>query len=152
MREKREEQGRDRHTDHVPQDRARRDQHGLQRIGERLAALLNAAADHIQAALEQDEIGGLLGDVYRLLNGETARRIREHAGLLLNGEALAGEDSLIHEEVGRIEQDSIGRHETSGREQDDIARNDFFGGNLHRPAVPQNRGLRPQARTKGGGG
>ncbi len=72
---------------------------------------------------------------------------------LLHREGLAGEQRLVHEQVARLEQSAVRRHQAAGRKHHDVARHDLrcrhllgdavaqhAGANLHRLAQPL-RGL-----------
>ncbi len=48
----------------------------------------------------------------------------DHAGLLLDGKALAGQYGFTEEEVGRLDDEGVSRHQTACGQQHQIARDD----------------------------
>ena len=79
------------HAEHVPEVGARRRQDVLHRVRERLAAFLDAAPDHVEAAFEQHEIGGFFRDVDRLFHRE-ARIGRVHRRRIVDAVAEKSDD------------------------------------------------------------
>ena len=67
-RQERQERRRERHTDHVPEVRARRDHDVLERVCERAAPIFHPRAQHVEVALQQDDVRALACDVHSLID------------------------------------------------------------------------------------
>ena len=67
-RQERQQRRRQRHADHVAEIRAGRDADIFERVGEGAPAVLDAAAQNVEVALQQDDVGALAGDVDRLVD------------------------------------------------------------------------------------
>ena len=68
---------------------------------------------------------------------------------LLNREALAGQDRLADEEVGRLENHAIRGNQAAGRQQDHIAWHDLLGRHVHGLPIAQHARSRTHARLQG---
>ena len=62
-RQERQERRRQRHADHVAEVGAGGDRDVFQRVGEGAPAVLDALAQHVQIAAEQDDVGAFAGDI-----------------------------------------------------------------------------------------
>ena len=68
--QERQERGGDRGAEHVPEVRRRAHEHVLDRVRERAASFADAVGEHAEVLLEQDDVGGVLGDVGGGLDGD----------------------------------------------------------------------------------
>ena len=62
-RQERQERGGDGDAEHVPEVRRRAHEHVLDGVGEDAASFGDAVGEHVEVAFEQDDVGGVLGDV-----------------------------------------------------------------------------------------
>ncbi len=90
-RQERQERARDEHAEHVPEVRARRHLDVLDGVAERLPPLEHALLQHHQALLEQDDVGGFLGDVHRGIHRDAHVGLAQRAGVV---------DAIAHEAHG----------------------------------------------------
>ena len=61
--QERQERGGDGGAEHVPEVRRRAHEHVLDRVREGAATLADPVGDHAQVLFEQDDVGGVLGDI-----------------------------------------------------------------------------------------
>jgi len=79
--------------------------------------------------------------------GERCRG-RDDAWTLVDREALAGEHRLVHIEVGRREDDNVGRHDVAGGQDDHIAWNQLAHEQRDRDPIAQGPRTRPRPRDE----
>lgn len=70
---------------------------------------------------------------------------KRRAGPLLHRKAFAGENGFVHEEVGRLEHDTVGRNEAARAQDNNVSRNDLPRVDACWRAVPKDRGAYPDA-------
>ena len=103
QRQERQQRRRQRHADHVAEVRAGGDRDVFQRVGEGPPAVLDAGAQHVQVAAQQDDVGALAGDIHGLLDGDAdvgrmqGRRIVDAVAEIADGVAgpLQGADDPL---------------------------------------------------------
>src|SRR3569832_2115692 len=75
QRQKRQKQGRERHADHVAEVGAGGGEDVFDGVGEGVAALLDATAQHVEVVREQHEVGRGLGHVHGLVHRDADVRL-----------------------------------------------------------------------------
>ena len=68
QRQERKQRRRERHAHHVPEVRAGGDRDVLERVGEGPPSVLDATAQDVEIAAQQDDVGALAGDIHGLFN------------------------------------------------------------------------------------
>ena len=69
-RQEGQNEGGSRHREHVPEVRARPHHHVFHDIAEGAPAFAHAALQHREIGLEQDDVGRILGDIHRRIDGD----------------------------------------------------------------------------------
>ena len=81
-RQEAQEQRRGAGAEHVPEVRRRAHQHVLDRVGEDAPALDDAVGEDVEVLVEQDDVGGVLGDVGRGLDGDADVGVVQRDGVV----------------------------------------------------------------------